>query len=911
MALTDKLATIANAIREKSKKTNSLTIDDMPTEILSLKHEDKLKPSEYPTYVIPEVKDLIKRIKNVRKPNSIVFIATSDTHYCSTQSTINKYSETNASCLQSSQAMKVLSYTIKPDFFAHLGDVGCGDSTTTPEMLRQQIEEYLDMFCEARSDLPMFIAIGNHDSGIHYDWQNSSSGPHTLDGNYMYNNFTKFSESDNTTFGSTANGGYCYRDFPDKKLRVFLLNTSEAYIGTRGTELTRGAQRLWLANSLIDLNSKDDASEWNFIILCHFPADYGQNMPMSELLKAYIDGSNITITDAASGGDGTNETVSFGGKNSAKMIAQFHGHIHNFKTSKLHSYATGSPVQYNAYRIAIPNGDYQRHNYYSVIDGYPGIDFSESTSYTKTTNENATTFVVNVINPSEEKIYSFCYGAGYDRIIGYDDTIYHTIKRTLSNATTNGTAIDVADGSSYSETITLDVGYIVKYMTVMMGGVDITADVISYLSWEDGDGNCFNKIKINIPNVTGNIVITAKAQLNPNFTNLVPYSINIDMSDYYGNGDGYSDGCTFSGSTGALSTLANYTTTGYIPITPSNTDRIIRIAGDGISFAVDPSSTSVGDYNCKIAFYDESFNYIQTHPGHQMGTGNYQGVVIEEDSTVLTWKISAQYLPNQCNASYIKVCAKGNGADLIVTVDEEISYGGTSGGNNHPCFITQNLTNVISSNTQAFVMSNGPFSTKLTPIAGYTIDTVVVTMGGQDITDTAYTNGVVTIDIVTGDIVITSVGQETVVTYTNLLPTAIGSDGNPYNGGQGWKANTRLGSSGAESTSEATGIEVTGFIPVKFNDVVYLGNVSLVNKGTNASKCYIFIYDSSFVPIGYHRADKDIAGDMTLDSNNNYTSFKVGAAQGFTATPTNAAYLRFSADEINASSIVTVNEPIE
>ena len=30
-----------------------------------------------------------------------------------------------------------------------------------------------------------------------------------------------------TVFGGEENGGYCYRDFADKKLRVIMLNTSE------------------------------------------------------------------------------------------------------------------------------------------------------------------------------------------------------------------------------------------------------------------------------------------------------------------------------------------------------------------------------------------------------------------------------------------------------------------------------------------------------------------------------------------------------------------------------------------------------------------------------------------------------------------------------------------------------------
>ena len=73
------------------------------------------------------------------------------------------------------------------------------------------------MFREARSDIPMFVAIGNHDTGIYYHWAQSDGAVYTLAGDFMYKNFTALSESNDTVFGSKANGGYCYRDFHNKK----------------------------------------------------------------------------------------------------------------------------------------------------------------------------------------------------------------------------------------------------------------------------------------------------------------------------------------------------------------------------------------------------------------------------------------------------------------------------------------------------------------------------------------------------------------------------------------------------------------------------------------------------------------------------------------------------------------------
>lgn len=70
--------------------------------------------------------------------------------------------------------------------------------------------------------------------------------------------------------------------------------------------------------------------------------------------------------------------------------------------------------------------------------------------------------------------------------------------------------------------------------------------------------------------------------------------------------------------------------------------------------------------------------------------------------------------------------------------------------------VTQSLTNVTSSFTGDSVAEGGSLSATLTPDDGYTIDTVEVTMGGDDITATAYDDSTVTIAEVTGNVVITA-----------------------------------------------------------------------------------------------------------------------------------------------------------
>lgn len=47
MALTDKLTAVADAIRVKTGKNNKLTLDEMPTEIISINSGSSEIPKEY------------------------------------------------------------------------------------------------------------------------------------------------------------------------------------------------------------------------------------------------------------------------------------------------------------------------------------------------------------------------------------------------------------------------------------------------------------------------------------------------------------------------------------------------------------------------------------------------------------------------------------------------------------------------------------------------------------------------------------------------------------------------------------------------------------------------------------------------------------------------------------------------
>ena len=90
------------------------------------------------------------------------------------------------------------------------------------------------------------------------------------------------------------------------------------------------------------------------------------------------------------------------------------------------------------------------------------------------------------------------------------------------------------------------------------------------------------------------------------------------------------------------------------------------------------------------------------------------------------------------------------------------------------------LSYVTSSESTQSVTLNSSFSATLTADTGYEIASVSVVMGNTDITSTAYSNGVITIADVTGDVVITAVAgvpTDITPTYTVTAKKAIKADG--------------------------------------------------------------------------------------------------------------------------------------
>lgn len=206
--------------------------------------------------------------------------------------------------------------------------------------------------------------------------------------------------------------------------------------------------------------------------------------------------------------------------------------------------------------------------------------------------------------------------------------------------------------------------------------------------------------------------------------------------------------------------------------------------------------------------------------------------------------------------------------------------------------ITKNLTGCTISNAASYVDYGEAYTATITPESGKTITSVVVKMGGADITATAYSagNGAINIAKVTGDIVITCAAV-----VTNIIDTI------------GISANTRLstssGANRAQSGYAAIGAneDAASLIHLKAGDTLRIKGASLPASNDNYSV------------IALHNASGTFSTSTYLHNGITWNGMTFNnAGDSVVVTAVGEHYFRVSMICTDASKVVaTINEAIE
>lgn len=369
---------------------------------------------DMPDYVVKEAESVIDRVIAAQGSRTFTFAAISDMHYGNGSYT--------GGVKHACQAMKYIDERIKLDAVAVLGDYTDNYPASA----------YTDAIADFKAINTILTALrfgqnlriqGNH------DYYEAHKGE--------INRFIS-AYSDDVIYGDIA-GGYFYKDFDGFKLRIICVNTTET--GNSNIFVSE-TQYNWFANSL-DLSSKEDASKWQILILSHHPLDWwSDTYVFTYILDAYKNGttwSNGTIS------------VDFAGKNSATLIGNIHGHIHNLLVDYLHFGNVNGGNKSDILRLSTPNACYGRENQYT--ESSVGVSaWVESETYGKAENTaDDTAFCIYVIDLDNNKVRAICYGAGYDREAEYSaetalvnliDTVGYEDNMRLSSSAGNTKSAD-------------------------------------------------------------------------------------------------------------------------------------------------------------------------------------------------------------------------------------------------------------------------------------------------------------------------------------------------------------------------------------------------------------------------------------------------------------------------------------
>lgn len=411
----DEKSTAEISVRQKKCLYCDLVMDEVSQKSLALIEAERVSAA----------------INAVRGENGFTFAAMSDIHVDNVGTGYNQI-PTGKSCEFAVKTLSLMEKMTLIDAAAMLGDYTASGHSYSIDHIKADFEYVRKTFGNL-GDFPVAWIRGNHEINYYAD----AERPTTNEELYEY--------IDSNSRGLTVDpanpkGGYGYIDFPDDKIRMIFLNTSDVYTEysfVKGEDApalgVSSAQLRWLAGTALDFSDKVNAEEWGIIINSHAPLDYTKDITrLLLILEAYREGGSGSIEYTLEGSF-YSIRYDFGYSARAEIICSIHGHIHNFKQDIISSSDSVEPW---LPRLCAPNMCAGREN--TPIGSLPAYeekwgDFDkngEPLFFTKChwdddlgtfiyDEESGTSYCMITVNRDTRTIYAHYVGNGYDRIIRY------------------------------------------------------------------------------------------------------------------------------------------------------------------------------------------------------------------------------------------------------------------------------------------------------------------------------------------------------------------------------------------------------------------------------------------------------------------------------------------------------------
>ena len=229
----------------------------------------------------------------------------------------------------------------------------------------------------------------------------------------------------------------------------------------------------------------------------------------------------------------------------------------------------------------------------------------------------------------------------------------YAVTNKLTGCTTSNSEASIKAETNYKATLSFASGNnTFSSVKVTMGGADVTASVYA------------NGV-INIPSVTGDVVITAVATYVAQYTNQLPIATDTDGSIYDAadGKPGYKTGGRLS-SSGGVSSASGMDVTGFIPCKLGDVVRLL-----GINF----NSKSSNYGNHRIAFYNSSKSYIANSIHQGAAAGTYMGGQYNSSGDLVQFTVKNGIANcDLTTAAYFRICGDTFDSGAIITVNQEI-----------------------------------------------------------------------------------------------------------------------------------------------------------------------------------------------------------------------------------------------
>lgn len=268
---------------------------------------------------------------------------------------------------------------------------------------------------------------------------------------------------------------------------------------------------------------------------------------------------------------------------------------------------------------------------------------------------------------------------------------------------------------------------------------------------------------------------------------------------------------------------------------------------------------------------------------------NYIGE--NDNEKVVAWAVANGITATEINA-FRAAMISGDTGEVVVPPQEYT--------------VTNTLVGCTSSNAETTVTEGDIYYATITTSSGYVLDgaTVVVKMGGTDVTALYYADGVINIPNVSGNIEITITAAVYVPSYTNVLPLAL--DPNTKSGvwdGIGYRNGAYASSSKPFYGTDAA-CWCTGAIALQPSDVIYVKGATLEGSGHERLGAFSGYNGGCF----WCKAYTALSGMATVTKlGDKY--YKIVLDQS-NANYSGIGYIMFSAQGTGDGVVVTKNEEI-